>query len=68
MVKSAEFGQPCAAVAEIGRCRVCGCTRIAACDVVTDYGSRACGWADDEQTLCDNPDCIAEAKREIGKD
>jgi hypothetical protein len=65
-MKTAEFGQPCAAVPEHGRCRICRCTRITACDVMTDYGSRACGWTDDTQTLCDAPECIAEAKREIG--
>lgn len=65
-MKSAEFGQPCAAVPQPGTCRVCGCTRITACDVPTDYGSRACSWVDETKTLCDLPACIAAAKRELG--
>lgn len=43
---------------EPGVCRVCGCTRVTACDVPTDYGSTACGWALADRTLCDNPDCV----------
>ena len=64
-MKTAEFGKPCAAVAAPGKCRICGCTRITACDVPTDYGSRACGWADAEQTLCDATACLEAARAEI---
>lgn len=64
MVKSAEFGVPCRA-AMPGRCRICGCTRITACDVATHYGSRACGWIDETRTLCDAPKCLAAARAEL---
>lgn len=67
-MKTAEFGQPCAAVPEPGRCRICGCTEAKACLVeVAGVGQPvACAWADLTKTLCDNPKCVAEAKREIG--
>ena len=35
----------------------CGCTEDNACE--TDDGT--CAWADDSETLCDNPDCVAKA-------
>jgi hypothetical protein len=28
---------------------------------------RNCAWADDRQTLCDNPDCLADAACEGGE-
>jgi hypothetical protein len=82
-MKTAEFGQPCAALPEPGRCRICGCTNDRACALAVTYegcaggdhsdcptpvpfSKRSCGWTDNTQTLCDNPDCIAAAKREIG--
>jgi len=37
-----------------GTCRICGCTDDHAC-------AEPCSWADESQTLCDNPDCIAKA-------
>lgn len=37
-----------------GTCRICGCTEDHACET-------PCAWADDTQTLCDNPDCVAKA-------
>lgn len=40
-----------------GTCRICGCTEDHACE--TDDGT--CSWADDSETLCDNPDCVAKA-------
>lgn len=79
MTKTAEFGQPCKAPLP-GTCRICGCTRITACDVpyieevsvpgrpgnIGRYeGSRACGWTDETKTLCDAPECIAAARAEI---
>lgn len=63
MVKTAEFGQLCVAAPLPCKCRICGCTEDRAC--VT--GGRPCGWADHTKTLCDNPACLAEARREIGR-
>lgn len=70
-MKTAEFGQPCATVPQPGTCRICHCTEDRACAVeVPGHGmqsERPCGWADSTRTLCDNPACITEAKREIGR-
>lgn len=44
-----------------GRCRICGCTELAACTIVSDaaeYDERPCAWADAEHTLCDSPTCL----------
>lgn len=40
--------------AQVGRCRICGCTDDHACET-------PCSWADEAHTLCDNPDCVAKA-------
>lgn len=79
-VKTREFGQSCAAP-QPGRCRICGCTRVTACDVpyieevvvpgrpghVGRYeGSRACGWVDADHTLCNAPKCVEAARAELG--
>lgn len=53
MVKTADFGKPCAAP-EPGRCRICG-----------SDGGREWVWADETQTLCDRPACVAAARAEI---
>lgn len=82
MVKTASFGQPCAAP-EPGRCRICGChsrptvglpafQKVVPVDafvcVITDgHLRRHCNWADETQTLCDNPKCVAAARAEIGR-
>jgi hypothetical protein len=52
-----------------GRCRVCGCTETNACVAIRAPGGdvRNCAWADDRQTLCDNPDCLADAACEGGE-
>lgn len=46
-----------------GKCRVCGCTEENACAVeVPGHGmgsERACGWADETETLCDHPRCVS---------
>lgn len=64
-MKTAEFGQPCAAVPQPGRCRVCGWTPVGINDLERDDEPfRA--WADETRTLCDAPACIAEARRELG--
>lgn len=60
-MKTAEFGQPCSAVPQPGKCRVCG---NIACEDGGPVGPTE--WADHTRTLCDEPDCIAAAKREIG--
>jgi hypothetical protein len=73
-MKTAEFGQPVDRVPQPGKCRICGCVETLACVIriqvpLSDppmYVTRPCGWADQTRTLCDNPDCIAEAKRELG--
>jgi ParB/RepB/Spo0J family partition protein len=42
-----------------GTCRVCGCTHEDPCNVPELGGS--CSWANTEQTLCNNPECLEEA-------
>lgn len=44
----------------VGRCRICGCTELAACDLGEDG---PCGWFDGSRTLCDNPDCVKAGAR-----
>lgn len=61
-MKTAEFGQPCAAVPEAGKCRICGGKFLP-----SDGSPMIHDWADETRTLCDKPACIAEAKREIGR-
>lgn len=66
-MKTAEFGVPCAAP-QPGTCRICGCTEDRACVTQTDGSPNGtpCGWADHTRTLCDNRNCVAAAKRELG--
>lgn len=74
-MKTAEFGKPVSHLPQPGTCRICHCTEDRACTLLVmgksglgdPDGSRTCGWADQSRTLCDNPECIAEAKREIGR-
>lgn len=77
-MKTAEFGQPATHLPQPGKCRICGCTQERACQVAVQpthggpvagapWGYRPCGWADQTKTLCDGPDCITAAKREIGR-
>lgn len=64
-MKTAEFGEPCAAVPQPGRCRICGWSPVHKDDLERDTEPfRA--WADETRTLCDEPDCIVAAKRELG--
>lgn len=65
-MKTREFGQPVARVPQPGRCRICGCTDP---DLRPPMPGSLIfvAWADETRTLCENPDCIAEAKREIGR-
>lgn len=72
-MKTAEFGKPCAAVPQPGRCRVCGCGDGRDCEITTTIPEAGvpprrwlCNWADETRTLCNSPACIAEAKRELG--
>jgi hypothetical protein len=60
MVKTREFGQPCAATPQPGRCRICRGSLI-------DGHNQIRAWADETMTLCDKPECIAAARREIGR-
>jgi hypothetical protein len=53
MTKTAEFGEPAAAVQKPGQCRICH--------------KPTSEWADDVHTVCKDPECIAEARREIGR-
>ena len=51
-----------------GVCFVCGCTAVDPCLVTinTVEGGTAlmpCAWANEDQTLCTNPDCLEEAFR-----
>lgn len=48
-----------------GTCRYCGCTEAHACVVaplpnVSHDNIVGCSWADDEQTICTNPLCLAQ--------
>jgi len=60
-MKTAEFGQPTPAVPQPGKCRICGGKFLP-----SDRSPMIRDWADETRTLCDAPDCIAEAKRELG--
>ena len=44
---------------QAGTCRICGCTHEDPCNVEELGGS--CSWANAEQTLCNNPECLEEA-------
>jgi ParB/RepB/Spo0J family partition protein len=48
-----ESGEP-------GTCRFCGCTERNACE-------GGCSWANDEETICTSPNCIAQFRQEIGE-
>lgn len=41
---------------ERGRCRVCGCTDLQACDLGAGF---MCWWVDEYHTLCSAPRCLA---------
>jgi hypothetical protein len=50
----------------LGVCRICGCTENRACILPAkgNKPTRPCGWADETETLCTNPKCLAAAKKE----
>jgi len=39
-----------------GKCRVCGCTEFAPCQLETGH---PCAWLDSDCTLCTNLRCVA---------
>jgi hypothetical protein len=47
-----------------GICRMCGCTERNACTDQGMMGDETCGWANKEQTLCTNYDCLRKASLE----
>jgi ParB/RepB/Spo0J family partition protein len=47
---------------ERGVCKFCGCCEGDACDLDGAF----CSWANDEQTVCSNPDCLAQWRFEQG--
>jgi hypothetical protein len=50
-----------------GICRECGCTENNACIGQGILGDETCGWANQDQTLCTNPDCLEKAKARARK-
>lgn len=40
------------------RCRVCGCTPMAACRISLGDETIPCRWYDFDHTLCTNPRCV----------
>lgn len=50
-----------------GICRICGCTERNACTGQGLLRDETCGWANKEQTLCSNFDCVQRAKLEAAK-
>ena len=45
-----------------GVCFVCGCTQFDPCMIPAPCGRMMpCSWANEEKTLCNNPECLAEA-------
>jgi hypothetical protein len=58
MVKTREFGRPCAAPLP-GQCRMCGCS-----DADEGWGDLV-GWADETRTLCNAPACTTAARAEL---
>ena len=48
-----------------GICAQCGCTERNAC---TDQGffEETCAWANKEQTLCSNAECVKAANQPVG--
>lgn len=44
-----------------GICAQCGCTENNACTGQGFLGDETCSWANKQQTLCTNPDCLRNA-------
>jgi len=51
--------------AEAGVCRFCGCSESDACRF---DGGGNCSWANDEETVCTNPDCLEAFRGETGQE
>ncbi|MDR3799706.1 MAG: ParB/RepB/Spo0J family partition protein [Terracidiphilus sp.] len=49
---------------EQGTCKFCGCTEDDACRL---EGGVNCSWVNAEQTVCSNPDCVAQYDSEQGE-
>jgi hypothetical protein len=45
-----------------GICAECGCTEMNACTGQGILGDETCSWANQEQTLCSNPECLKKNK------
>lgn len=45
-----------------GICAECGCTEMNACTGLGFLEDETCSWANEEQTLCTNPDCQKKAQ------
>jgi hypothetical protein len=65
---------PDRAIAVPEKCRVCGCTEFAPCQLVVvghdDQGQadpilQPCGWVDFDHTLCSNLRCVAEIPLDV---
>ena len=50
-------------VKEQGVCRYCGCYDCNPCHVGPgDFDT--CGWFDEDETICTNPECLVKAREE----
>jgi ParB/RepB/Spo0J family partition protein len=49
---------------ESGVCKFCDCSEEDACRL---EGGVNCSWANEEQTVCTNPDCLARFRQETGQ-
>jgi len=67
LIRKAEKGKDATKLTEVkkGVCRICGCTETTPC---IDKEGEACMWQDNSETLCSNPKCIAESKKQAKKD
>lgn len=52
-----ETGEP-------GECRFCGCTDDDGCRL---EAGQNCSWANEEETVCTNPDCLQQFRAETGQ-
>ena len=43
-----------------GICRQCGCSEFNACTGLGFLGDENCSWANAEQTLCSNSECLVK--------
>jgi len=45
-----------------GICKHCGCSEFNACTGLGFLGDETCSWANAEQTVCSNPECLAKER------